>query len=190
MDQEVQRGRSLRRLPRPVAESYTPPSPFATMPPPRRGNSKIPGLLDAVTKHKKFKQMASYNLQCLATLITPPNPEWRDNVDEVVAAGGIDAIVDVLKEHPGNEDVLSVAAASCISSGMAFFAYTPGSASFTATSAVALFAATFSISRASHASHTSRLQKRIYPVGVCVYLLLCSRDADTFSTQRCPLISH
>ena len=85
---------------------------------------------------------------------------------------------------------LSVAAASCISSGMAFFAYTPGSASFTATSPVALFAATFSTSRASHASHTSRLQKHISPVGVCVYLLLCWRDADKFSTQRCPLISH
>ena len=39
-------------------------------------------------------------------MICPPNSNWRDNVQTAIDCDAAAIIVDVLKLHPGNEDVL------------------------------------------------------------------------------------
>ena len=34
--------------------------------------------------------MAQFNMTCLAKLVTPPNTEWRENLECAVAQGGIE----------------------------------------------------------------------------------------------------
>ena len=43
-----------------------------------------------MVQHKGFKQMAQFNMTCLAKLVTPPNTEWRENLECAVTQGGID----------------------------------------------------------------------------------------------------
>ena len=51
---------------------------------------KIKELVAAMVQHKGFKQMAQFNMTCLAKLVTPPNTEWRENLECAVTQGGID----------------------------------------------------------------------------------------------------
>ena len=53
--------------------------------------------------------MAQFNMVCLAKLVCPPNNEWRENLELAVAYGGVDALVDVVKTHGGNESLLLTA---------------------------------------------------------------------------------
>ena len=70
---------------------------------------KLHELVDAMKQHKGFKQMAQFNMVCLAKLVCPPNNEWRENLELAVAYGGVDALVDVVKTHGGNESLLLTA---------------------------------------------------------------------------------
>jgi hypothetical protein len=67
---------------------------------------KIKELVDAMVQHKNFKQMAQFNMTCLAKLVTPPNTDWRENLECAVAQGGIDAVSAAIKAHKGNEGLL------------------------------------------------------------------------------------
>jgi hypothetical protein len=67
---------------------------------------KLHELVDAMVQHKGFKQMAQFNMTCLAKLVCPPNTEWRENLDIAVQYGGVDALVEVIKKHSGNESLL------------------------------------------------------------------------------------
>ena len=67
------------------------------MPRPARGRKrepknakKIKELVQAMKQHKNFKQMAQFNMTCLGKLVTPPNNDWRENLECAVDNGGID----------------------------------------------------------------------------------------------------
>ena len=70
---------------------------------PRRGGRrlespnapKIKSLVGAISQHKGFKQMAAYNMSCLAKLITPPDADWEENLQLAVKSGGIAANIGI-----------------------------------------------------------------------------------------------
>jgi hypothetical protein len=74
----------------------------------------VPSLVDAVREHRKFKQLACYSIECVAKVICPPNSNWRENVQVAIGAGAAETVTDVMKLHPGNEDVLD-RCAMCLS---------------------------------------------------------------------------
>lgn len=72
-------------------------------------------LVASIKQHKKFRQLASYSVQCLCKVITPPHVGWERNLKDAYDAGALEAITDVLSRHHGDEDVL-VASTACLSS--------------------------------------------------------------------------
>ena len=72
---------------------------------------KLKELVDAMEQHKNFKQMAQFNMTCLAKLVCPPNTEWRENLELAVKMGGVESISNVIKQHGGNEGLLLSATA-------------------------------------------------------------------------------
>ncbi|KAA0148343.1 hypothetical protein FNF29_06730 [Cafeteria roenbergensis] len=72
-----------------------------------RVSSNIRELVKAVGKHKKFRQLASYSVQCLEKVITPPRVGWERNLAEAFEAGAAEAIFDVLKIHAKDETVMA-----------------------------------------------------------------------------------
>lgn len=76
---------------------------------------KTKQLVESVRKHKNFKQLASYSVQCLQRYITPPEHSWERNVREAVECGAIEAISDVVKKHGDDDAVLAVCTA-CLTS--------------------------------------------------------------------------
>ena len=67
---------------------------------------KIQELVDAMVQHKGFKQMAQFNLTCLAKLVCPPNTEWKENLELAVKYGGVEAVSAIINKHSGNEGLL------------------------------------------------------------------------------------
>lgn len=78
-------------------------------------SSGVDALVSSVKQHRKFRQLASYSVQCLSKAITPPNPGWENNVKMAVETGALEAITEVLKLHSGNEEVFE-AATGCLAS--------------------------------------------------------------------------
>ena len=52
-------------------------------------------LIQSVKQHQKFKQLASYSIQCLAKAICPPTVGWEVNCKEAYHAGALEAITEV-----------------------------------------------------------------------------------------------
>jgi outer membrane protein assembly factor BamB len=71
-------------------------------------NSGIPTMVAALVKHKKFKAMAKYSLNTMVESIKPGHSGWEDNVSALVKNGGIEAIRDIIKQHPGDEEILEL----------------------------------------------------------------------------------
>ena len=71
-------------------------------------NSGIPTMVAALVKHKKFKAMAKYSLNAMVESIKPGHSGWEDNVSALVKNGGIEAIRDIIKQHPGDEEILEL----------------------------------------------------------------------------------
>ena len=46
-------------------------------------------------KHKTFKQLASYGLQCLEKVLAPPKKGWEANAKAAFALGAAEDIADV-----------------------------------------------------------------------------------------------
>ena len=74
-----------------------------------RSASKILTLIKAVNDHKGFKQMASYNLSCLCKLISPPLPDWNENLQFALKKGGLRACTAAIKANHGDENLLLAA---------------------------------------------------------------------------------
>ena len=85
------------------------------MPPAAQASSGVASLVASIKQHKKFRQLASYSVQCLCKVITPPHVGWERNLKDAFDSGALEAITDVLQRHSGDEDVLT-ASTACLSS--------------------------------------------------------------------------
>jgi len=65
-------------------------------------------LIAAVKEHQKFRQLACYSIECLSKVIDPINRDYKKNLVVAHSCGAGKVVVDVLKRHPGKEDVLLV----------------------------------------------------------------------------------
>ncbi len=83
------------------------------MPPRSEASAGVGQLVASIKQHKKFRQLASYSVQCLQKVITPPHVGWEKNLKEAYEAGALDAITDVLQRHSGDATVLT-ASTSCL----------------------------------------------------------------------------
>jgi hypothetical protein len=83
------------------------------MPPRSEASAGVSQLVASIKQHKKFRQLASYSVQCLQKVITPPHVGWEKNLKEAYEAGALDAITDVLQRHSGDGTVLT-SSTSCL----------------------------------------------------------------------------
>ena len=84
-------------------------------PPRKEASSGVGALVASVKQHKKFRQLASYSVQCLCKVITPGHQGWERNVKEAFEAGALEAITDVLQLHSGDQTVL-LSSTQCMTS--------------------------------------------------------------------------
>ena len=75
--------------------------------------SGVVQLVAAVAEHKKFKQLACYSIEALSKNLALPNTRWREYIDLAIEADAAKVVVDVIKQHPGKEDVL-LTATNCL----------------------------------------------------------------------------
>ncbi len=73
--------------------------------PAKDAGAGVAQLIQSVKQHQKFKQLASYSIQCLAKAICPPTVGWEVNCKEAYHAGALEAITEVgqqqdLKQQP------------------------------------------------------------------------------------------
>lgn len=54
---------------------------------PAPSDNGVKALVTSIRKRKNFRQMASYSVQCLVKLITPPAVGWEDNLKVAFDAG-------------------------------------------------------------------------------------------------------
>jgi hypothetical protein len=57
--------------------------------------SGVGQLVQSIKQHKKFKQLASYSVQCLTKALLPPTVGWEANTKEAFQAGALEAITEV-----------------------------------------------------------------------------------------------
>jgi len=55
----------------------------------------------------------SYSIECVSKVLCPPTSQWRENIQIAIDCDAASIVTDVLKLHPGNEDVLD-RCASCL----------------------------------------------------------------------------
>ena len=58
-------------------------------------------------KNVKFKGLLKYTVGCIAELVTPPNPSISDNAHQLKKSGGIEILIQALKNHPNDEALLA-----------------------------------------------------------------------------------
>ena len=83
------------------------------MAPKNRSEEEVQALVGAVKEHKKFKQLACYSIEALSKNLALPNTRWREYIDLAIEANAAKVVVDVIKQHPGKEDVL-LTATNCL----------------------------------------------------------------------------
>jgi hypothetical protein len=95
------------------------------VPPPKDAGAGVAQLIQSVKQHQKFKQLASYSIQCLAKAICPPTVGWEVNCKEAYHAGALEAITEV-RVGPGPQASCSPASSALgvhpYLSGMVVFA--------------------------------------------------------------------
>ena len=67
----------------------------------------INGLVSSMQKNVKFKGLLKYTIGCISELVTPPNPAVADNANALRKSGGIEILIQALKNHPDDEDLLA-----------------------------------------------------------------------------------
>jgi hypothetical protein len=79
-----------------------------------KASNGIPSLLSSIQQHRKFKQLATYSIECVTKVVDPlhSNCEW--NVKECVDCNISSAITDVLRLHQNDDHVL-LTATKCLS---------------------------------------------------------------------------
>ena len=83
------------------------------MAPKNRSEEEVQALVGAVKEHKKVKQLACYSIEALSKNLALPNTRWREYIDLAIEANAAKVVVDVIKQHPGKEDVL-LTATNCL----------------------------------------------------------------------------
>jgi hypothetical protein len=59
-------------------------------------------------KNVKFKGLLNYTVSCISELVTPPNPNIRDNAHALKNCGGIKILIEALKNHGNDEELLAL----------------------------------------------------------------------------------
>ena len=72
----------------------------------------VAGLVESIKKHKKFKQLASYSIQCLEKVICPPHGGWEANVRAAFEHGAADDIADVCLRFATDVEVFTMSITS------------------------------------------------------------------------------
>jgi hypothetical protein len=67
----------------------------------------INGLVSSLKKNVKFKGLLKYTIGCISELVTPPNPAVADNANALRKSGGIEILIQALKNHPNDEALLA-----------------------------------------------------------------------------------
>ena len=70
--------------------------------------SGVHALVEAVSEHKKFKQLACYSIDTISKNIGPPNTYWRGALAQARDCRAEATVLDVMKLHKGHENVLVV----------------------------------------------------------------------------------
>ena len=66
----------------------------------------IESLLSALEGRKKFRQLSCYAIECIAKALQETNPRWQEIRDRAIELGGIDIFINLIKNYPGDNDVL------------------------------------------------------------------------------------
>jgi len=74
-----------------------------------KSQTGVKSLVQSIKKHKNFRQLASYSVQCLVKVVVPPASGWEEALKEAYDAGALEAITSVLQKHAGDEVILSAA---------------------------------------------------------------------------------
>ena len=70
------------------------------------------GLVDSIKKHKKFKQLASYSIQCIEKVICPPRIGWEANARAAFELGAAEDIADVCARFATDAEVFTLSISS------------------------------------------------------------------------------
>ena len=65
----------------------------------------IPSLVDTVRKKAKFKQLAMFSIQAITNACKAPFRDWEQNLEECIQCEGVEALIMVLKKHPGHPGI-------------------------------------------------------------------------------------
>jgi hypothetical protein len=76
-------------------------------------DSSLPSTLASISEHKKFKQLATYSIDCVEKATNPINSNWEWNVQESLRQNIAQKVGDVLKIHK-NEDHVLMQACRCL----------------------------------------------------------------------------
>jgi len=63
----------------------------------------VKSIITSIKQYKSFSNMAKYNVSCLMSHITPPNPQFRENIQAAIQEEGLEALLELLKVH--NQDL-------------------------------------------------------------------------------------
>ena len=72
----------------------------------------VAGLVDSIRKHKKFKQLASYSIQCIEKVITPPRIGWETHARAAFELGAAEDIADVCQRFATDAEVFALSISS------------------------------------------------------------------------------
>jgi hypothetical protein len=134
--------------------------------------------VDSVRKHKKFKQLASYGIQCLEKVIAPPRIGWEVNARAAFELGAAEDIADVCQRFASDQDVFTMSISSLnamASVPKCLQAILAGEAGKAIVEAVKAYFAAIDFSQSSAAEGLSRLGPALE-----LLLMLCRQDAAAF----------
>lgn len=74
--------------------------------------SLVAGLVESIRKHKKFKQLASYSIQCLEKVVAPPRIGWEICAKQAYELNAAEDIADVCERFAADPEVFALSMSS------------------------------------------------------------------------------
>ena len=71
--------------------------------------AEVASMVDGLVEHKKFAAMAKYALNAVVKAVQTGVAGREQNVRALIGQGAIEAVRDIIKQHPGNESILELA---------------------------------------------------------------------------------
>jgi hypothetical protein len=71
--------------------------------------AEVASMVDGLVEHKKFAAMAKYALNAVVKAVQTGVAGREQNVRALIGEGAIEAVRDIIKQHPGNESILELA---------------------------------------------------------------------------------